>query len=150
MEIDEFTEKVLPLKNRLSRFAGSFLKDREDARDAVQDVLMKLWEKRDHLTRIDNLEAFLMRRIRNRCLDKVRGSRLIPMNQEAEVRTNARASDDGSLWERRDTDVLVRELIARLPDQQRTVILLRDLEQMEFEEIAGITGMNVVLVPAAV
>ena len=49
MQIDEFTERVLPLNDRLFRFACSFLKDREDARDAVQDVLLRLWEMRDLL-----------------------------------------------------------------------------------------------------
>lgn len=143
MQIEEFTERVLPLKDRLFRFAGCFLKDREDARDAVQDVLMKLWEKRDQLGKIENPEAFLMRMIRNRCLDKVKGSRLVPMNREAEARMEARASEEVNLSERRDTVTLVRKLISALPEQQRTVIHLRDVEQMEFEEIATITGMNV-------
>lgn len=143
MQIEEFTERVLPLKDRLFRFAGCFLKEREDARDVVQDVLMKLWEKRDHLGRIENTEAFLMRMIRNRCLDKVKGSRLVPMNREAEARMEARASEEERLWERRDTVTLVRKLITRLPEQQRTVIHLRDVEQMEFEEIALISGMQV-------
>ncbi len=143
MQIDEFTERVLPLKDRLFRFAGCFLKDREDARDAVQDVLMKLWEKREFLGKIDNPEAFSMRMIRNRCLDKIKGSRSVPMNREAEVRMEARASEEEHLPERKDTDSLVRKLISALPEQQRTVIHLRDVEQMEFEEIAAITGMQV-------
>lgn len=143
MQIDEFTGRVLPLNDRLFRFACCFLKDREDARDAVQDVLMKLWEKRELLGKIDNPEAFSMRMIRNRCLDKIKGSRSVPMNREAEVRMDARASEEEHFPERKDTDSLVRKLISALPEQPRTVIHLRDVEQMEFEEIALITGMQV-------
>lgn len=44
MQIDEFTEKIVPLSGRLFRFAGCLLKDREDARDVVQDVLLTLRE----------------------------------------------------------------------------------------------------------
>ena len=143
MQIDEFTGRVLPLYDRLFRFACCFLKEREDARDAVQDVLIKLWEKRELLGKIDNPEAFSMRMIRNRCLDKIKGSRSVPMNREAEVRMDVLASEEGDLSECRDTVSLVRKLITRLPEQQRTVIHLRDVEQMEFEEIALITGMQV-------
>lgn len=78
MRIDEFTEKVLPLSERLIRFAGSFLKEREDARDVVQDVLMTLWEKRGELERIDLPGAFAMRMVRNRCLDRIKRGRLVP------------------------------------------------------------------------
>ncbi len=143
MRIDEFTEKILPLSERLFRFAGCFLKDREDARDVVQEVLLKLWEKRDLLEKVNHHEAFTMRMVRNRCLDRIRGARLVPMNREAEARMQARASADNLSFEDKDTDTLVRRLISRLPEKQRTVIHLRDVEQMEFEEIAVITGMNV-------
>ena len=129
--------------NRLLRYAGCFMKDRDDARDVVQDVLMKLWEKRDHFKKIENPEAFAMQMVRNRCLDKIKGARLVPMNREAEARMNGWAAADGHSSEIRDTVSLVHKMINHLPEQQRMVIHLRDVEQMEFEEIAGITGINV-------
>ena len=143
MRIDEFTEKVLPLSERLIRFAGSFLKEREDARDVVQDVLMALWEKRGELERIDLPGAFAMRMVRNRCLDRIKRGRLVPLSREAEARMASWSSAEEDHSEVRDTDVLVRRLMAGLPEQQRTVIHLRDVEQLEYEEMAIITGMIV-------
>ncbi len=143
MQIDEYTLKVLPLSERLFRFAGSFLKDQEEAKDVVQEVLLKLWEKRDQLGKIEYPEAFTMRMVRNRCLDKLKGVKMVAMSGEAEARMQTWVSGVEIPLEREDTHALVNRVIGRLPEQQRTVIHLRDIEQLEFEEIAVITGMNV-------
>lgn len=143
MQIDEYTLKVLPLSERLFRFAGSFLKDQEEAKDVVQEVLLKLWEKRDQLGKIEYPEAFTMRMVRNRCLDKLKGVKMVAMSGEAEARMQTWVSGEEIPLEREDTHALVTRVIGRLPEQQRTVIHLRDVEQLEFEEIAVITGMSV-------
>jgi len=143
MHIDEFTEKIVPLSGRLFRFAGCFLKNREDARDVVQDVLMTLWEKRGQLERIDHPGAFAMQMVRNRCIDKIRRVRLVPISREAEARMESGLSAEERSSESKDTDALVQRLIDRLPGHQRRVIRLRDIGQLEFEEISAITGMNV-------
>lgn len=141
MQIDEFRDKVITLSNRMLRFAGCFLKDEEDARDAVQDVLLKLWQKRENLSGVENIEAFTMQATRNLCLDRIKSRKLVRMNAEAEQKINKLADFyDAAEWE--DTADHVKKLIGGLPEQQKSVIFLRDIEQMEFAEIAGITGME--------
>lgn len=143
MRIEEFTVKILPMSERLVRFAACMLKEQEDARDLVQDVLLKLWEMGNQLEKIVNPEAFAMRMVRNRCLDRIKRGRLVPINRDAEAVLESWKSAEEYFPEVMDTDALVRKLMARLPGQQRTVIHLRDVEQLEFDEIAQITGMNV-------
>jgi RNA polymerase sigma factor (sigma-70 family) len=142
MQTGEFRDKVVSLSNRLLRYAGCFLTDKEDARDAVQDVLLKLWEKRGDLSGVRNIEAFAMQVTRNHCLDKIRATRTIPLKRDVELRFCDSMSEVRDLTEWKDTSEVIKTLVARLPEQQRNVILLRDIEQLEYEEIAGITGMD--------
>ena len=70
----DFKTTVLPVSKKLLRFATHFLKDEDEAHDVVQDVFLKLWQKRDTLGEIENIEAFAMRMTRNRCLDVIRAN----------------------------------------------------------------------------
>jgi|WetSurMetagenome_2_1015567.scaffolds.fasta_scaffold89600_4 RNA polymerase sigma factor (sigma-70 family) len=141
MQINEFRENIIPLSNRLLRFAGCFLKNEEDAKDTVQDVLLKLWQKRESLANVKNIEAFSMQMTRNLCLDKIKAQKPVRLNSEADLKINRfMEMYDATEWE--DTANHVKRLIGKLPEQQKSVIFLRDVEQMEFSEIGKITGME--------
>lgn len=139
----DFKTDVLPISNKLLRFARQILQDEEEAKDVIQDVFLKLWQKRSELVKIENIEAFALRMTRNRCLDLIRARRTVSMEV---VKRNSRMQEESS-----DTDqvvneemaVLAKRIIAQLPDLQRTVIHLRDIEQLEYEEIAQATDLTV-------
>ena len=143
MLVRDFKTDVLPISNKLLRFALQILQNEEEAKDVLQDIFLKLWQKREELEKVENLEAFAIRMTRNRCLDLIRSRRTISLEI---VKKNNRMDEDCS-----DTDYLantemvglVKRIIADLPDLQRTVIHLRDIEQLEYEEIAETIGMNV-------
>lgn len=67
-----FRNDVLPMKNELFRLALRITLDRAEAEDVVQDTLIKVWDKRDSWTTIDNIEAFAMTVCRNLALDRTR------------------------------------------------------------------------------
>ncbi len=142
MQGSEFKTRVIPLSNKLLRFAGCFLNNGEDARDAVQDVLLKLWEKRDTLDTVNNLGAYAMQVTRNLCLDRIRASRSMSENLPGELTLAGKTEElpDRSEWE--DTAGWLLKLMNRLPEQQKSVIFLRDVEQMEYDQIAAITGLE--------
>ncbi|MCW0484286.1 RNA polymerase sigma factor [Gaoshiqia sediminis] len=143
MLASEFKTTILPLSNKLLRFAAQLTKDEDEARDIIQDVFLKLWQKRDSLGQVDNMEAFAMRMTRNRCLDLFRGKHTIAMDDE---KLNLHRDEQSNLQqeiELSETAVLIRKLIGQLPDMQRTVMHLRDVEQYEYEEIARVTDLNV-------
>ncbi|HLN73300.1 MAG TPA: sigma-70 family RNA polymerase sigma factor [Prolixibacteraceae bacterium] len=143
MPARDFKTEVLPISNKLLRFARQILQNEEEAKDVLQDVFLKLWQKREELEKVDNLEAFAVRMTRNRCLDVIRSRRTVSMEV---VKKNDRQEEDSldtDYLESAEMSRLVKKIIATLPDLQRTIIHLRDIEQLEYEEIAEATDMNV-------
>ena len=139
----EFKTSVLPLSNKLLRFAVQFTKNEEEARDVIQDVFLKLWQKRQTLEKVENIEAFAMRMTRNRCLDLFRAKRSVPVEEEELKRHREEKQDMQLEVELSETAVLIKELINELPDLQKKVMYMRDIEQLEYEEIAKITELNI-------
>ena len=139
----DFKTSVLPVSKKLLRFATHFLKDEELARDAVQDVFLKLWQKRDTLHEVENIEAFAMRMTRNRCLDILRNNKVVPIDEETDRRLKAETVDVHSKVELSETASQIARLIGKLPELQRNVMQLRDIEQLSYDEIAEVTGLQV-------
>lgn len=143
MLASEFKTKVLPLSNKLMRFATQLLHDEEQARDTIQDVFLKLWQKKDSLREVENMEAFAMRMTRNRCLDLFKAKKPVLAEDYFLKRNSTESRDLQNEIELSESALLVRKLIGNLPDIQRTVMQLRDIEQYEYEEIAHMTDMTV-------
>jgi RNA polymerase sigma-70 factor (ECF subfamily) len=139
----DFKTRVLPVSKKLLRFATQFLKDDDGARDVVQDVFLKLWQKRETLAEIENIEAFAMRMTRNRCLDILRTNRLVTIDAETDRKMKEESVDVHSRIELGESAKQIKMLINRLPEQQRTVMQLRDIEQLSYEEIAEVTELQV-------
>lgn len=138
----EFKTSVLPLSNKLLRFAIQFTKNEEEARDVIQDVFLKLWQKRQTLEKVENIEAFAMRMTRNRCLDLFRAKRFVPA--EKGIEKHWEEEQDLQLEvELSETARLIKSLINELPDLQKKVMYMRDIEQLEYDEIAKITKLNI-------
>lgn len=139
----DFKTNILPVSKKLLRFATHFLKDEDEAKDVVQDVFLKLWQKRDELDQIENVEAFAMRMTRNRCLDVLRSSKTIPISAETDRKIKQETVDVHVQVEFTESANLIKKLINGLPDLQRTVMYLRDIEQLSYNEIAETTELQV-------
>ena len=141
MELREFKIQVIPLKNKLFRFAKRFLDNTEEAEDIVQEVFIRLWNRREKLDEYRSVEALAMITTRNMCLDKLKTKkytteRLENIRDEVEETLNETKNDLSEVIQK------IHRIIQTLPDQQRTIIQLRDIEGYDYEEIAGILGMN--------
>ncbi|MBA4411595.1 MAG: sigma-70 family RNA polymerase sigma factor [Bacteroidota bacterium] len=136
----DFKTEVLPMSNKLLRFALQILQDEEEAKDVLQDIFLKLWQKREELVSVENVEAFAIRMTRNRCLDVIRSRRTVSIEL---VKKHNLPDEDNDNLENSDSVSFVKRIIAGLPDLQRTIIHLRDIEQLEYEEIAEATELNV-------
>jgi len=154
MDAKEFKEKVLPVSHRLYRLALRILRNEHDAEDVVQEIYMKLWDMRTQLANIMNIEAFAFRMTRNLCLDKLK--RLKPEyydDREAGAfrydEADQAPNPEGSL-ETKDTIEKVNHMIERLPEQQRTILQLRDIEGLEYGEISDITGLEINTIRVAI
>jgi RNA polymerase sigma-70 factor (ECF subfamily) len=138
----DFKTNILPVSKKLLRFATHFLKDEDEAKDVVQDVFLKLWQKRDELENVENIEAFAMRMTRNRCLDVIRANKTISISAETDRKLKGESVDVQEQFEFTESANQIKKLIEKLPDLQRTVMLMRDIEQLSYEEIAETTDLQ--------
>ncbi|KYG82698.1 RNA polymerase sigma factor [Roseivirga echinicomitans] len=147
MDVAQFKTDVLPLKNKLYRFAFNIVKDEELAKDVVQECMIKVWEKRDEVKHINNLEAWCMQVTRNKALDKLR-SKHVKKTDLFEVEFDTRKEKDTPvvLAERNEIMNRIQFLIDALPNRQREVMQLRDIEGYSYKEIADMLEIDINLV----
>jgi len=139
MNSQQFNSQILTLSDKMFRLAKSILRSSEAAEDAVQELSMKLWEKRNKLDDVENMQAFTLRAMRNLCLDTIR-----QRHDEDELPAEMEFVEPNphQQIEQRDLAARVRVMIDRLPELQRTIIRMRDVEGMELSEIALITSLT--------
>ena len=136
MKQDSFKSRILPLSNKLFRLALSITGNRQDAEDVVQDTLLNVWKKKDEWEHIDNWEAYCYRSTRNIAIDKIS---LKTNQQEAwderydepdvEISAQEKLEEEESL-------LMLESFIRRLPEKQRTVFQLREVEDLNYKQIA--------------
>ncbi len=137
----EYIALIDPFKNKLFRFAKRFLVSVEEAEDATQDVLLKLWKIRDRLSTYKSPEAFAMTITKNHCLDRLKSK------QAQNLKIVHHNYEDHNLKlqnkiEARDSLNLIEKFMKTLPVQQQLIVQLRDVEQYEFNEIADLLEMK--------
>jgi RNA polymerase sigma-70 factor (ECF subfamily) len=141
MNQNTFINLINPVKDKMYRLALRLLISKESAEDATQEVFLKLWNGNEKIKNYANLEAFVMTVTRNYCLDQLKSKQ----NSNLKMVHNNYESHERSIHDQLETtDELaqVSQIIESLPEQQKIIFQLRDIEQYEFEEIAEITKMN--------
>jgi RNA polymerase sigma-70 factor (ECF subfamily) len=137
----EFLNIVLPFKDKVFRLAKRLLVSREEAEDATQEVLLKLWNNKLKIAEYKNVEAFSMTMTKNYCFDKLKSKqaqnlKIVHSNYE-EKNTPLQKQvefNDSVSW--------VAKIIAELPEQQKMIIQLRDIEDYDFDEISKMLDMS--------
>ena len=141
MKQTEFLNTVLPLKDKVFRLAKRLLVSTDEAEDATQELYLKLWKNKAKLKEYNNVEAFAMTMTKNYCLDQLKAKR---SNNLTLVHSNYK--DNTVSLERKleleDSVSKVHELIEGLPEKQKLIIQLRDVEQYEYEEIGKILDLQ--------
>ena len=138
----EFLNLTDPLKPRLFGFAYRMLREREDARDALQEVLIKLWNNRNKLEMSGNIKTYSFTVMYRECIDRLRKRnrfRLVTGYDLVEAGSHDVAGD----FENSDLVRQIREAVALLPEKQRVILELRDFQDFDYEEIAKTLNMTV-------
>lgn len=137
----EFLNIVLPFKDKVFRLAKRLLVSTEEAEDATQEVLIKLWKNKKKIKEYKNVEAFSMTMTKNFCFDKLKSKqaqnlKIVHSNyQDHSVALQKQLELNDSIgW--------VGKIMENLPEQQKLVIQLRDIEQYDFSEIAKMLDMK--------
>jgi len=136
-----FVELVMPFKDKVYRLAKRLLVSNDEAEDATQELYVKLWNRRNQLETYKSVEALAMTMTKNYCLDRLKSKQAGNLSL---VHSNfsSTGADVHKKTEIQDSITMVHKLIMLLPEQQRMVIQLRDIEQYELEEIELILDMN--------
>lgn len=133
-----FHEQIFPLRHKLYRFALRITGNTHEAEDVVQEVLEKIWKSpTEQSTDVLNWEAWCMTLTRNRSLDKTRSQNLrrtAPLEGAVESRTGNDNIHQST--ENQDLVAQARRMMQELPEKQRLVMHLRDIEELSYEEIA--------------
>lgn len=140
MNKSDFTEIVMPFKDRLFRLAKRILVSEDEAEDAVQEVLYKLWKGRDKIKNYRSPEAFAITMTKNYCLDRLKSKqasnlRIVHSNYES-------VGSMEKQMEAVEGVALVKKIMDDLTPTQKIVMQLRDVEQFEYAEIAKMLDSN--------
>jgi RNA polymerase sigma-70 factor (ECF subfamily) len=140
MKQQEFLTAVLPFKDKLYRLAKRLLVSKDEAEDAVQEIYLKLWKGKDKIGAYKNPEAFAMTMTKNYCLDRLKSKQASNLKI---VHSNFQNSQNlERVVEANDGVEMVFKIMETLPDQQRMILQLRDVEQYEYAEIAEMLEIN--------
>ena len=149
----DFSELYLTYYSKLVRFAKEFVILEEDAENITQDVFTDLWAKRDSMDRIENMNAYLFRLIKNRCLDHLKHKmfeqkyiEFVQTSFEIEMSLKLQSLDRfdvSDISEGNETEILVRNAINSLPRKCRDIFLLSRVEGLKYREISERLGISV-------
>ncbi|MGV6831544.1 MAG: RNA polymerase sigma factor [bacterium] len=137
----EFVNIVMPFKDKIFRLAKRLLISTEEAEDATQEIILKLWSNKAKMEEYKNVEAFAMTMTKNYCLDRLKSKQA----QNLKIVHSNYQDNKASLQkqvELNDSVNWVAKIIEKLPEQQRMIIQLRDIEQYDYNEIAKVLNMN--------
>lgn len=137
----DFIKLTNLFKDKLFRLAKRLLISTEEAEDATQEVIMKLWNKNNSLDKYNSIEAFAMTMTKNYCLDQLKSKRSQVLKLVDDNYDNNQPSLQIKL-EDKDSLSWVEKIMNNLPEQQKLIVQMREIEQYEFDEIAKILDMN--------
>ena len=126
------------MRGQLLTHARHLLRDRDDAEDVVQEVMLKLWTIRGDLDSYRSVPALAVQITKNLCLNQLKAGRR--QYEELQEATLTDAASPEALLEQQDEVAHTMRIIGGLPGLQQTILRMKHVEGFEIEEIAAITG----------
>lgn len=142
MTTEEFKNKVIPYSVNLYPMIFRILKNEEETRDALQELMLKLWNKRTDLDKCTNLSAYIITTAKNFSFDLLKKKRPIVLEEKEEFKI-LNIEENGIDFEKREKYEYVQKVIEKLPENYKAVIQLRDIDGFTFDEIKEMTGFEV-------
>lgn len=135
MNLKDFTEKVVPLREELLIQAQRLSRNDDSAEDLVQEVMLKLWNMHDSLENHQNVKALALTILRNKYTDQWRHRQL-----ESGKESSYEASTNDNAAEMNDEMAIISTIIKHLPPLQQQIMTMKEIEGYEAEEIIKIIG----------
>ena len=142
MQNETIIKSIDRFKDKLYRFSLKIVGNQFDAEDVLQELMIKIWKKREDYAEIENKEAWCMTVTRNLCIDKIRKRK----GDTYDI-TEYHTISDGSptpdiIAEEKESLSMVMRLLNELPDNQKEIIHLRDVEGYTYKEISEIINLS--------
>ena len=136
MNHEAFKRTVFCLKDEMYRFAKRFLLSSDEAQDVVQDLMVKFWQMRESISDV-NIKSYAMKAVKNECLNRLKHHEVKKGFADMQfANSNYYKPEVNNLKEK------IVEFINQLPEKQKMVMHLKDVEEYEVSEISEILGIE--------
>ena len=142
MQEISFRDDILPLKDKLFRLALRITFDRAEAEDVVQDTMIRVWNKREEWTQFGSIEAYCLTVARNLAIDRSQKKEAQNVELTPEMEEESEASGPYDQLINNERMSIIHRLINELPEKQRLIMQLRDIEGESYKEIAKILNLT--------
>lgn len=137
MTHETFKDTVFILRDEMFRFAKRFVTSNDEAEDVVQDLMMKFWQKKEELERFGNLKAYALKSVRNECLNRLKHHDVKLGFADFQLHRSEKYN-----MEVNNLKEHIVGFINQLPEKQKMVIHLKDVEEYDVCEISDILEME--------
>jgi RNA polymerase sigma-70 factor (ECF subfamily) len=145
-DLSAFNQLVLKYRNRVMGIAARMLGDRIEAEDLAQDVFVKVYHGLKTFHEEALFSTWLYRITANSCLNhrkkRRHGNQVSQVMDNPEPCFSTEMSNPHSLLEKKELKIVLEKAIQALPQDQKAVLILRDIEGLSYEEIANSLGLE--------
>ena len=142
MQEISFRDDILPLKDKLFRLALRITFDRAEAEDVVQDTMIRVWNKREEWTQFGSIEAYCLTVAKNLAIDRSQKKEAQNVELTPEMEEESEISGPYDQLINNERMSIIHRLINELPEKQRLIMQLRDIEGESYKEIAKILNLT--------
>lgn len=137
MTHETFRDTVFILKDEMYRFAKRFVMSSDEAEDVVQDLMMKFWQMKEKLSEYGNLKSYAMKCVKNECLNRLK-------HEDVKMGFAALQLHRSELYQPEVNNLKdeIIKFINSLPEKQKMVIHLKDVEDYAVSEISEMLEME--------
>ena len=135
-----YHNEILPASDGMYRYALSIVHEPETAKDVVQDCLTKIWSIRKDLDKVEKVNAWAFRIVRNRCIEILRRNRYADMDEKVVNMWHTDSVEESAITD--DFMSWMKEVLKTLPIKQQEVFHLREVEDMSYQDIAETCGLT--------
>ncbi len=135
-----FRKKILILRDKMLQLALRILNEEQDAEDVVQEVFLKLWITKNSLVDIQSIEAYITTMTKNACFDKIK---LKKHNVDIAALVSQKTRCLEQEMDNKEAVNIIKVIIDELPELQRLIITMHDVEDYSTKEIAKNTGSTI-------
>ncbi|MBR4874321.1 MAG: RNA polymerase sigma factor [Clostridia bacterium] len=153
-DAESFSQLIMPYEKKIINYAYRMLNDESDAEDAAQEALLKAWNKIDSFSGNSRFSTWLYTILNNVCLDILRKKKRtgefsrVSINQsntdDEEYEIQIEDTSDGPFeqYRKKEAGKALEKAISELPQKYKEVILMRDIEGLEYDEIAKVINAS--------